>query len=125
MVDSFTQNQTKPNGKTWLNQTWSGKSVIQGDRHNLCNNKTSDSARKFYDFDWDSNDLTAASLLPDLSLIKNLSHTGWRLYEKYKNNARLLSQMQVDFADTKIRQTSDDRRREAGYHMSPQKMMTI
>ena len=29
--------------------------------------------------------------------------------------------MQVDFADTKIRQTSDDRRREAGYHMSPQK----
>ena len=29
--------------------------------------------------------------------------------------------MQVDGLDLKIRQTSDDRRREAGYHMSLQK----
>ena len=29
--------------------------------------------------------------------------------------------MQVDGSDPKIRQTSDDRRREAGYHMSLQK----
>ena len=32
-----------------------------------------------------------------------------------------LGRMQVDFSDPKIRQTSDDRRREAGYHMSLQK----